>query len=110
VNLILALAWLIAACAFGGVYLMDPDAPDAWVSRGVPACVALAMTLYNLVRWWTTRRRRNEPGPLYTRLRRRDRPSEPAEERFQLVDEPPPVRRPRPDENQPPDREPPRSE
>ncbi len=107
-NLILAFAWLIAAFGFGAVYLMDPDAPDAWAYRGVPACVALAMTVYNLIRWWTTRQRRDEPGPIYTRLERRDRPSEPADDAFQLMDEPPPVRTRRPSENKPANPESPR--
>jgi hypothetical protein len=93
--LILVFIWLTPAIALLTFYLKAPEAPGAWEYRAFPGLIALGMAVYNLVRWWSQRARHKRPGVDWDAVRhgpRRD--EEPADSRFQLADEPPPIRKP----------------
>jgi len=73
-NLILAMIWgLFGAWAIGfstrPLLFPGTEIPVGWL--------ALALCVYNLVRWWTTRARARDHVPLQTLPRRHDYDEEP---------------------------------
>jgi membrane protein implicated in regulation of membrane protease activity len=86
---IFAVIWFVVAVVWFGVVWERSDLPV------LPAYFALLLCVYNLVRWWT-RRRRRRPDPLQEALeaRRRvhqaeERPHGPPDPNFNFTDAPP---------------------
>ena len=99
-NLILAAIWLALGLGLLALAWSEPQAPGTWEYRELPGLLALAMALYNVIRWWSIRRRAGPPQTPWSMSRRRAHVTDAVDTAFQPGDEPPPVRLPPPPTDQ----------